>query len=451
MNANASEYDLVTAATLVEALAYVAAGRRPIAGGTDLMVLFEAGNLRYRDFVDVRRIPELRKIEVHEAYVEIGAGATYSEIRTHTVLRREFALLCQAASWTGGIANQNRGTIGGNIANASPAADSPPALLVYNAELELTSGRGARWLLYEDFHTGYKTMRMEPDELLTRVRCPRPLPQPSGERVEFGRKVGARKAQAISKLAIAAVAQMDGDRAREVRIALASVAPVPLRCRETERILTGSELNAATREKACETLKAELRPIDDIRSSAAYRSHVAANLLREFMDLLQPREVLATWNRIGEAQAVHVIQKCCGSSRWANEIVRRRSFAEAEAVFAAADQIWEALSHEDKLEAFRAHPKIGVSVATSAAWASSEQSGMSAATDAVRHAIAEGNGEYESKFGFIYIVSATGKTAERMLDLLQHRLRNDRDAELLEASEQQRQIMQLRLRKWLLQ
>ncbi len=324
MNGNAAEYDLVTAATLAQALTHVAAGRRPIAGGTDLMVLFEAGNLRYRNLVDVRRVPELRNIEVHDAHVDIGAAVTYAQIREHSVLQREFGLLCQAASWTGGIANQNRGTLGGNIMNASPAADSPPALLVYEAEVELTSVRGSRSMAYEYFHTGYKTMRMEPNELLTRIRCPRPR----GQWLEYGRKVGARKAQAISKLAIAAVAQMDGDRAREVRIALASVAPIPLRCRETERVLTDAVLDRATRERARETLKSELMPIDDIRSTAAYRSHVAANLLSEFMDLLQSRSVLSKWNRLEAPEAIDQIKKCCGSVAWAAEITGRRPFAD---------------------------------------------------------------------------------------------------------------------------
>jgi OHCU decarboxylase len=445
MNGNAAEYDLITAATLAQALTHVAAGRRPIAGGTDLMVLFEAGNLRYRNLVDVRCVPELRSIEVQDAYIEIGAGVTYSQIREHPLLQREFGLLCQAASWTGGIANQNRGTLGGNIMNASPAADSPPALLVYDAEVELTSVRGSRPMPYENFHTGYKTMRMETDELLTHIRCPRPR----GRWVEYGRKVGARKAQAISKLAIAAVAQMDGDRAREVRIALASVAPTPLRCRETERVLTGNVLDDATRERARETLKSELRPIDDIRSTAEYRRHVAANLLSEFMDLLQPRGVLAEWNQLEDAKATDQIKKCCGSEAWAVEMTRRRPFADDRELMAAADGIWTRLSVDDKLEAFRAHPKIGAAVARSAGWASREQSGMNTATDELRRAMAEGNREYESKFGFIYIVCATGKTAEQMLELLQCRVNNDRDTELAEASEQQRQIMQLRLRKWL--
>jgi OHCU decarboxylase len=445
MNGNAAEYDLVTAATLAEALMHVAAGRRPIAGGTDLMVLFEAGNLRYRNLVDVRSVPELRDIEVHDAHIQIGAGVTYSQIREHPVLQREFNLLCQAASWTGGIANQNRGTLGGNIVNASPAADSPPALLVYDAEVELTSVRGGRWMPYESFHTGYKTMRMEADELLTRIRCPRP----SGKRIEYGRKVGARKAQAISKLAIAAVAQMDGDRAREVRIALASVAPIPLRCRETERVLTRSVLDQAMRERARETLKSELKPIDDIRSSAEYRRHVAANLLSEFMDLLRPPETLGEWNQLDAADAIEQIKRCCGSLAWAAEMTRRRPFADIHEVMAAADEVWADISVDDKLEAFRAHPKIGAAVAPSAGWASREQSGMNTATDELRRAMADGNREYESRFGFIYIVCATGKTAEQMLELLQRRLNNDRDTELAEASEQQRQIMRLRLGKWL--
>jgi OHCU decarboxylase len=445
MNGNASAYDLVTAGTLHEALMHVAAGYRPIAGGTDLMVLFEAGLLQHRRLVSVRSVPELRGIEVAGTHIDIGAGVTYSEIRAHAILQRELGLLCQAASWTGGIANQNRGTLGGNIVNASPAADSPPALLVYEAEVELTSLRGARWLKYETFHTGYKTMRMDTDEVLTRIRCSRPR----GEWIEYGRKVGARKAQAISKVGMTAVAKMDGVLAGDVRIAMASVAPVPLRCRETERVLTGSALSLETCLRAREVLVSELSPIDDIRSSGEYRRRVAANLLSEFIDLLRPQGLLTRWNTLDATVAVEQIQKCCGSHRWALQLVSERPFAEALQLFAAADRIWESLGQGDRLEAFGSHPRIGEIAVASSAWAAGEQSGMSAASDELRKAMAEGNREYESKFGFIYIVCATGKGAEQMLELLQRRLGNDRETELKEASEQQRQIMQLRLRKWL--
>ena len=444
MNGNPADYDLVTAGTLGEALMHVAAGRRPIAGGTDLMVLFEAGRLPFRKLVGIRAVPELRRIDVSGEHIDIGAGVTFSDIRKHPDLERECGLLVQAASWTGGIANQNRGTLGGNIVNASPAADSAPALLAYDTEVEVASLRGMRWMDYAAYHTGYKKMRMEPDELLTRIRIPRP----HGKWIEYGRKVGARKAQAISKLSVAARAKMDGRQVSDVRIAFASVAPMPLRCVETERALTAKVLSAETRQRAREALAAELSPIDDIRSTAEYRRRVAINLLDGFMDLLAPvRDMISHWNQLPAPAAEEQIRKCCGSARWAQQIASERPFAAPEHLISAADRVWAGLDLEDRLEAFRAHPRIGAVAPTK--WAAYEQSGMSAAGGHVRQALESGNVEYESRFGFIYIVCATGKSAEEMLDLLQQRLRNSRETEIEEASEQQRQIMQLRLRKWL--
>src|SRR3989475_7488595 len=146
---------------------------KPFAGGTDLMVLLESGNLQQRRFVSVWGLPELRGIEETPDSLTLGALTTYTEIRRHPVLAREFPLLCLAAAETGGIATQNRGTLGGNIANASPAADSPPALLAYDAELELISKAGVRRIPYSNFHRGYKQMDLRPDELLRAIRLPR--------------------------------------------------------------------------------------------------------------------------------------------------------------------------------------------------------------------------------------------------------------------------------------
>src|ERR1700761_6046506 len=129
------DYDLVIPKDLREALELLASGEtwRPLAGGTDLMVLLNAGKLPFRRLVSIQQLPELREIRVTDEYVELGAAVSYTRIRQNSLLQSEFSLLCDAASWTGGIANQNRGTIGGNIANASPAADSAPMLLVYDA------------------------------------------------------------------------------------------------------------------------------------------------------------------------------------------------------------------------------------------------------------------------------------------------------------------------------
>ncbi len=245
---------------------------KPFAGGTDLMVLLEIGQLPHKRFLSVWKLPELRGIGASAEHVTMGALTTYTEVQRSDVLQREFPLLCRAAAETGGVAIQNRGTVGGNIVNASPAADSPPALLAYDAEVELLSARGARWVPYSTFHTGYRATVLAPNELLSRIRLPR---NTAGWRQCY-RKVGARKAQAISKVCFAAAARMENGSIADVRIALGSVAPVPLRCVRTEAaVKEGGDALAA--------LAAEISPIDDFRSTAQYRARVARNLLREFL------------------------------------------------------------------------------------------------------------------------------------------------------------------------
>jgi CO/xanthine dehydrogenase FAD-binding subunit len=188
-------------------------------------------------------------------------------------------MLCAAAKETGGIAIQNRGTLAGNIANASPAGDSPPALLVYDAELELVSSTGARWVSYADFHTGYKQTIMRADELISHIRIPR---MKDGWR-QYYRKVGTRKAQAISKVCFAGAVRMEGSTVSDIRIALGSVAPIVVRCVATEKSLVGEQLDPDIIKAARKTLISEIVPIDDIRSTADYRLRVAGNLLEEFL------------------------------------------------------------------------------------------------------------------------------------------------------------------------
>ena len=265
-------YDLYAPRTLAEALEQMAAEPgvwRPFAGGTDLMVLLQAGKLDHRRFLSIWRLPELRGITIAPDSVTMGCLTTYTEVLHHPALRDEFPLLAAAAAETGGVATQNRGTLGGNIVNASPAADTPPPLLVYDAQVELVSAGGSRWLPYREFHTGYKTTRLASGELLARIRLPRDT---AGFR-HYYRKVGPRKAQAISKVCFAGVRN---ESTGETRIALGSVAPVPLRCLSTEAAIhEGRDALAA--------LASEIAPIDDIRSTAAYRLRVAQNLLKEFL------------------------------------------------------------------------------------------------------------------------------------------------------------------------
>lgn len=286
MRAYLPDYELRVARDLGDALALLAHEPgvwKPFAGGTDLMVLFESGKLAHRKFINLWNLPELRGIEVAPAHVTLGALVTYTEVQAHALLQSEFPLLCHAAAETGGLAIQNRGTLGGNIANASPAADSPPALLVYDAEVELVSASGTRSVAYKDFHTGYKQMLLRPDELLRSIRLPRAI----NDWQQYYRKVGTRKAQAISKVCFAGAVRIDKGRVIDIRLALGSVAPVPLRCLKTEELLRGQPLDEGIINAAKAELSKEIVPIDDIRSTAKYRLRVAANVLEDFLSKLK--------------------------------------------------------------------------------------------------------------------------------------------------------------------
>lgn len=286
MRAYIPKYSLLSPQSLGEALS-VLAGKplvwQPFAGGTDLMVLLESGKLPHKNYLNIWNLSELRGIEVSNEHVTLGALTTYTEIQSHPILREEFPMLCQAASETGGLAIQNRGTLGGNIVNASPAADSPPALLAYDAELQLVSATGARRVSYQGFHTGYKQMTIRPDELLARIR----LPRPSKDLHHYYRKVGTRKAQAISKTCFAATARLENEIVADVRIALGSVAPVPLRCLKTEAIVRGVKIDQDVIQRAKNEFAGEITPIDDIRSTQKYRLRVSLNLLEDFLQQLR--------------------------------------------------------------------------------------------------------------------------------------------------------------------
>jgi CO/xanthine dehydrogenase FAD-binding subunit len=275
-------FDLRAPDSLAAALELLATepGRwRALAGGTDLMVLFEAGKLTHTHYLSLWHLDELRGIAVGPDEVVVGALSTYTDVLEHPLMRDEFPLLCRAASETGGVATQNRGTIGGNIANASPAADTPPALIVYDASLELVSIRGARILRYEDFHTGYKKMDLRVDELIRSIR----LPRSSVRHVQSYRKVGTRRAQAISKVCFAGTLSFDSGAVADARFAFGSVAPTVVRARAAEAAVKGRALDPPTIAAAREALTMDIAPIDDVRSTERYRRHVAQALLEEFL------------------------------------------------------------------------------------------------------------------------------------------------------------------------
>jgi len=459
MRSYPADYELIVPNNLSSVLSLLARAPGtwlPIAGGTDLMVQYAAGHLVTRKLVSIWNLPELRRIEILPGEIRVGAACTYTDLIENAVVNREFPLLTSAARWTGGVANQNRGTLGGNIVNASPAADSLPALLVYGAELILVSVRGERRVCYENFHTEYRKTQCAADEVIQFICLPRRFPDYRAHT----RKIGARNAQAISKVCLAALGRIAGGVIEDIRMAVGSVAPVPFRLTETEKVLRGKRIDSALILLAKKTVAREIQPIDDIRSSARYRRAVTANLVAEFLSSFneagnEKSSLLARWNSLPQEQAALEILPCCGSNSWARQMAALRPIADEESLLAASDKTWRSLTEADWMEAFAHHPRIGHSVAPSTAparsaqWSGEEQQKVGAAGDNVLAELAEGNRAYEQRFNRIFIVCAAGKSARTILDILQRRLRNDAQTELQESAEQQRQITSLRLKKWI--
>jgi OHCU decarboxylase len=462
MRGNPESHQLIAASSLPEALAQLAdspGAWTPIAGGTELMVAHAAGRLNTPRLISLWGLPELCFIRVSEEWISIGGGVTFAQIRRNATITADFPLLSLAASWIGSIANQSRATLAGNIVNGSPAADAPPALLVYDAEIELISQRGSRRIPYTGFHLGYKQSILEPDELVLALHLPRRF----AKHTQYLRKVGTRKAMAITKVALAGTAIISDNRITEIRLAAASVADRPVRMMATEDALTGSELSPKAIHAARMALLSEVRPIDDIRSTAEYRKHVAANLLDEFLHELTQQTseasspmnpILSAWNTADTNTAVTSLLNCCAAQRWARAVAAQRPCKSEEELFTTADSVWAQMEEPDWMEAFRAHPRIGErkaahASAQSTAWSKQEQASTDSAQQDILSELAAGNETYEKLFGFTYIVCATGKSAEEMLQILRRRLSSDRATELREAAEQQRQITQIRLRKWL--
>jgi CO/xanthine dehydrogenase FAD-binding subunit len=282
MRGNPQSHEIIAPGSLPAVLELMASAPgkwTPIAGGTELMVAHAAGKLSASKLVSLWGIPDLRFVTTKSDSIVIGAATTFRDLRVHAAIADQLPLVAKSASWIGSIANQSRATVGGNLVNGSPAADSSPAFLVYDAEIELVSVRGSRHIPYSSFHTGYKRNAMAPDELLYAVH----LPFRFAHHRQYLRKVGTRRAMAISKVALAATALLEDGQFREIRLAAASLAPFPARLIQTETALLGQSINSHTIQSARAALLFEAKPIDDIRSTAEYRIQVAANLLEEFL------------------------------------------------------------------------------------------------------------------------------------------------------------------------
>ncbi len=262
-----SELDLRKATSVDEALGILRDDpRTPIAGATDLYVALNFGTLAPRRFLDIWTLDELRTISVHGDNLVIGALTSYTALMQSHLVAEWVPMLAEASRMVGGVQIQNRGTIGGNIANGSPAADGVPVLSATDAVIVLRSIDGERRVPVNSFYSGYRKTVMRFDELIIAVEIP------AVEGKQWFRKVGTRAAQAISKIVMAAV------RSPAPRIALGSVGPTVVRVPETESALA----SGASIDEAVEILGREIVPIDDVRSTADYRRRVAMNLLKRF-------------------------------------------------------------------------------------------------------------------------------------------------------------------------
>jgi xanthine dehydrogenase small subunit len=267
MRIPASALEMRKARSLDDALSILAAEpRMPIAGATDVYVGLNFGTLHEKRYLDIWSCDELRTIERRDETLSIGALATYTDIISSADVNERVPMLVAAAKLVGGPQIQNRGTIGGNVANASPAGDTLPVLAAMGAVVVLRSSGGERWVNFNEFYTGYRASVRRPDELIVAIEIP-PL---AG--TQWFRKVGTRAAQAISKIVVAAV------RAPVPKIAFGSVAATVVRVPRTEEALAAGR----SIDEAVAVLATEIKPIDDVRSTAEYRMRVASNLVRQF-------------------------------------------------------------------------------------------------------------------------------------------------------------------------
>ena len=249
---------------------------RPLAGCTDLMVGEPENRLELPGILDLTGVSELRGIGWRGETLEIGAVTSFSAIRDSPEVRDSFPALAEAASQIGGWQIQNRASLGGNMANASPAGDSLPVLLVLDAQVVVLGPGGRRSVPYRDFHPGYRQTALAPGEIIGWVQLPRP---PAGAK-QFFRKVGTREAQAISKVVVALWASVSDGQIAEYRLAAGSVAEIPLRLPEVEEAIVGREANEETAELAGSLAARAVRPIDDVRSTAEYRRFALAQVVR---------------------------------------------------------------------------------------------------------------------------------------------------------------------------
>jgi carbon-monoxide dehydrogenase medium subunit len=273
-------FEYVAPASLQEALEMLARHgekARPLAGGTDLFLRMERGGWAPDVVVDLKGVPGLADIRYDaQRGLSLGALAPHADVAAHPAVQGRYPALAQGSGWVGGPQMRNRGTVGGNLCNASPAADTAAPLLALDARVRLVGARGERTLPLEEFFTGPGSTVLAPGEILAEILVPPPSPRSGGD---YQRRT--RTAMDIAVVGAAAVVALDGGSVcREVRIALASVAPTPLRAKAAEAVLRGNDATPDRIAEAARTAAAEARPIDDVRATAAYRSAMVEVLAR---------------------------------------------------------------------------------------------------------------------------------------------------------------------------
>jgi len=278
--------DLVFPDSLADALKLMADEKTrglPLAGGTDLMVQWEAGARPVPErAIDVKNLTELNELSESDGMVMIGAGISHAKLRTSEIVKRGIPALAEAAATVGGGQIQTMGTIAGSIANASPAGDLAPTLLASDAEVVVASVRGERRLKLQSFILDYRKIDLKPDELIVRFIVPA---KKAGERETF-RKLGPRAAQAISKIMGSYRGEIVNGKIIRFSVALGSVAPTAIRLPEVEKAVIGQAADRRTLNEAERIASASVKPIADIRSTAEYRKWVSGRLIRGFLEHL---------------------------------------------------------------------------------------------------------------------------------------------------------------------
>ena len=273
-------FDLVFASSEEEILRFLGEGTRLIAGGTDLIPFMRAGRLAPQVLVDIGRIPSLRGIWREDGWLRVGAATTHAELVRSPLVREMVPMLAEAAGHIGSQQVRNRGTIGGNICTASPAADTVPPLLALGAMVRVVSRKGERRLPLEAFLHGPGQTALQPDEYLADVWIPLPSRRPA----QAFLKIGQRNAMAISLVNGAVALSLRDGVIDHVALALGAVAPTVVRCRATEAMLCGRQLQPALLSEAAEAVRQSIRPISDVRGSCAYREYLAVVVARRLLE-----------------------------------------------------------------------------------------------------------------------------------------------------------------------